>query len=101
MKKRTTKREECSWRTSPEAMTPIRCSSAETLTDGCGCFRLRSSDVSESPRIWSNTNTNTDTQDGFTDQVEYFNPLNMKNRQHSEEHEMAPKIFSVKVPLTL
>lgn len=36
----------------------IRCSTAETLTDGCGCFRLRSSDVSESPMICGETETN-------------------------------------------
>lgn len=29
-----------------------RCSTAETLTEGCGCFRLRNSDVSESPIIY-------------------------------------------------
>lgn len=33
--------------TCPEAMTPIRCSMADTRMVGCVCFRLRSSDVSE------------------------------------------------------
>lgn len=36
-------------------MMPIRCSTAETRTDGSGCFRLSSSDVSESPRICRET----------------------------------------------
>lgn len=40
---------EASCRTCPEVMMPIRCSTADTLTDGCGCFRLRNSDVFESP----------------------------------------------------
>lgn len=33
--------------TCPEVRTPIRCSMADTLMVGCGCFRLRNSDVSE------------------------------------------------------
>lgn len=33
----------------------IRCSKANTLTDDCGCFRLRSSDVSESPMNYTQT----------------------------------------------
>lgn len=32
-----------------------RCSTADTLTDGCGCFRLRSRDVSESPMNYTQT----------------------------------------------
>lgn len=49
---------EASCRTCPEVMMPIRCSTADTLTDGCGCFRLRNSDMSESPINYTHKHEN-------------------------------------------
>ena len=46
--------------TCPEAMMLISWSTAETLTDVCGCFRLSSSDVSDSPKICRNQSSRRD-----------------------------------------
>lgn len=60
---------------------PIRCSTAETRTEGCGCFRLRSSDVSESPKIYKHKDSQTHTA-GTENKPEIIIMLKQTNRKH-------------------